>query len=94
VTLFCRSQGGGKSCVAKLFSIFSWLENALVRGDFSLKYLIEYNRFVKEQYDYQKIKKYFNEDTHLRYHGSAFEMEYRNGKLNVFPMSDMDYLRP
>jgi predicted ATPase len=32
VTVFIGNQGAGKSTVAKLFSAFSWMEKALVRG--------------------------------------------------------------
>lgn len=34
VTVFVGNQGSGKSTLAKLFSTFSWIEKALVRGDY------------------------------------------------------------
>ena len=33
---FCGPQASGKSCVAKLFSTFSWIEKALVRGEYKI----------------------------------------------------------
>lgn len=33
-TMICGPQGAGKSCVAKLYSTFTWIEKALVRGLF------------------------------------------------------------
>lgn len=39
VTVFIGNQGAGKSTVAKLFSTFSWMEKALVRGDYEKKWL-------------------------------------------------------
>jgi predicted ATPase len=36
VTLFIGNQASGKSTVAKLISTCTWLEKALVRGDFSI----------------------------------------------------------
>jgi predicted ATPase len=38
VTLFVGNQGSGKSTVAKLVSTFSWMEKALVRGDYTAKW--------------------------------------------------------
>jgi predicted ATPase len=39
VTVFIGNQGSGKSAVAKIISIFTWIEKALVRGDFDKKWL-------------------------------------------------------
>ena len=35
VTLFIGNQGTGKSTISKIYSTLSWIEKALVRGDFS-----------------------------------------------------------
>ena len=35
VTLFIGDQGTGKSCVAKLFSMFKWLEKVLSQKNIS-----------------------------------------------------------
>ena len=35
VTLFIGNQGSGKSTVAKVISTFTWIEKALIRGDFN-----------------------------------------------------------
>ena len=34
VTVFIGNQGSGKSTVAKVISTFTWIEKALVRGDY------------------------------------------------------------
>jgi predicted ATPase len=34
VTVFIGNQGSGKSTMAKLVSTFTWIEKALVRGDY------------------------------------------------------------
>ena len=34
VTIFIGNQGSGKSIVAKLISTFTWIEKALIRGDY------------------------------------------------------------
>lgn len=94
VTIFCGTQGVGKSCVAKLFSTFSWLEKALVRGDFSIKFLTQYNRFRKMYCAFQNIQNYFQPDTFLHYQGSAFSMKYEQGRLEVVPVDSEPYERP
>lgn len=94
ITVLCGSQGVGKSCIAKLYSTFSWLEKALVRGDFSIKYLIQYNRFVKTYCAFQNLQNYFSPDTYLHYRGTAFEMIFQNSKLQVTSISHSEYERP
>ncbi len=94
VTVLCGSQGVGKSCIAKLYSTFSWLEKALVRGDFSIKYLIQYNRFVKNYCAFQNLQNYFSADTYLHFVGTAFEMIYEDGKLQINSIRKSEYERP
>ena len=40
VTVLIGDQGSGKSTVAKLISVFSWLEKNIVRNDLSVEQLI------------------------------------------------------
>ncbi len=94
ITILCGSQGVGKSCIAKLYSTFSWLEKALVRGDFTIKYLTLYNRFVKTYCAFQNLQNYFSTDTYLHYRGTAFEMVYQDSKLQVTSISHSEYERP
>lgn len=94
ITILCGSQGVGKSCIAKLYSTFSWLEKALVRGDFSINYLTQYNRFVKTYCAFQNLQNYFSADTYLHYQGTAFEIVYQNSKLQVTSIAHSEYERP
>lgn len=94
VMVLCGPQGAGKSCVAKLFSTFSWIEKALVRGDFSEKYITQYHRFVNNYCTYQNIQNYFNDGTFLHYQGDAYEMRYEHGALTVKATGRGEYLRP
>jgi predicted ATPase len=80
VTLFIGNQGSGKSTVAKIFSTLSWIEKALVRGDFTDNYLSRYNRF-KKQFAYQGISNYFNKDSSLEYIGNAYTIKYHQSQL-------------
>lgn len=47
VTLFIGNQATGKSSIAKLFSILTWLEKSLYRGDSKASELAKHNKFVK-----------------------------------------------
>ncbi|MCR5291237.1 MAG: ATP-binding protein [Treponema sp.] len=93
-TLFIGDQGTGKSTVAKLISIFSWLEKALFRGDYDA------NSFdaVDFRYLYQNqlLSDFFNEETEIEYIGVAYHFLYRN---NIFSIEKRDntfesYIRP
>jgi len=94
VTILCGTQGVGKSCVAKVFSTFSWLEKALVRGDFDVEFLTRYNRFRKMYCSFQNIQNYFQEDTFLHYIGSAFSLKYENGRFEAEPVETGSYEKP
>ncbi len=94
VMVFCGPQGAGKSSIAKLYSLFSWLEKALIRGDFTEKHITGYNRFVNNYCAYQNIQHYFRPDTYLHFIGNAYEMVYEKGKLSVKKNDQNMYLRP
>lgn len=82
VTVFIGNQGSGKSTVAKIFSTISWIEKALVRGDFTTKYISQYNRFNKH-FAYQGISSYFNKKSLIEYIGDAFTIRYKDSKLSI-----------
>lgn len=86
---FCGPQATGKSCVAKLFSTFSWIEKALVRGDYKID---EVN--LHEFCAFHQLQNYFKPETELHYKGTAFEMHYVNKELSINAIESLDYLRP
>ena len=71
LTVFIGNQGSGKSTIAKIFSTMSWIEKALVRGDFTGSYLSQYNRF-KKQLAYQNISNYLNDNSEIEYIGAGY----------------------
>ena len=74
VTVFIGDQGSGKSTVAKLISIFSWMEKSIVRN---LHLLNQLNAEIfKNICSQQEIFEYFSEDTYLSYKGDACDFEY------------------
>lgn len=45
VTVLIGRQGSGKSTVAKLYSVFSWLEKSLMRHSLTEAHITQYHRF-------------------------------------------------
>ncbi|MBL7795896.1 MAG: AAA family ATPase [Saprospiraceae bacterium] len=86
VTIFIGNQGSGKSTMAKLYSTLSWIEKALVREDFTDKYVVLYNRF-KKHLAYQNLGNYLNQNSFIEYVGNAFRLVFENNQFQVFPLS-------
>ena len=68
-TVFIGTQGNGKSTLAKLISVFAWLEKCLIRGDLSIKEVERKNRFR------DKFCKFNFYETSLRGFYSLFELQ-------------------
>ena len=92
VTVLIGNQGSGKSTVAKLISIFSWLEKDLFRtGGFSLKFHQQEGTF-KHRLEYHRIEKYLNNNTEILYNGDAYNLTYKAGQnLDIQEISDNNY---
>ena len=92
VTVFIGDQGSGKSTVAKLISTFTWLEKALVRGDYGRNYLTETNGFLQDFLKYHRMNNYFDKsllkDTRIEYKGDAFEISWFGDLLQISPQLD------
>lgn len=81
VTVFIGDQGSGKSTVAKLVSMFSWLEKKLYKGEISVEKLnISVLQTMSKR---QELFEYFSEDTLLYYEGEAYGFEC-NAKKKIF----------
>lgn len=59
VTVFIGNQGAGKSTVAKLISTFTWIEKALVRGDYNKKWFERKNKLKNQYLNYHRLENYF-----------------------------------
>ena len=86
VTIFIGNQGTGKSSVAKLISVMSWLEKALYIGELTEKYATSYNRFVEKYCNYHNLKNYFLPDTEIEYKGRIYNIKFNKRKLNISPV--------
>ncbi len=95
VTVLTGPQASGKSTVAKLFSLFTWLEKSIVRGETSVDYVAKYNRFVKVYCAYHGLTNYFSPATYIDYLGKACRMTYKDGKFSIdVLLTQNDYVRP
>ena len=84
VTLFIGDQGTGKSCVAKLFSIFKWLEKVLSQKKYKLSYFEQYNRFKTMLCAYHRIDSFIdNGNPYIKFEGELYDFLYENGHFSV-----------
>lgn len=83
VTLMIGNQGSGKSTVAKLISIFMWLEKVLVRGDYKENWFTQRKRFQNVLCKYHRLENYFTEKTIILYQGNAYSFEYQLETLTI-----------
>lgn len=87
VTVFIGNQGAGKSTVAKLFSSFSWIEKALVRGDYEKKWFERKGRMKSQFLSYHRLENYLEAGTRgsveIEYEGNACTIRYVDGQLNI-----------
>ncbi|MBS1783778.1 MAG: ATP-binding protein [Bacteroidetes bacterium] len=98
VTVFIGNQGAGKSTVAKLISTFTWIEKALVRGDYNKKWFERKNKLKNQYLNYHRLENYFRingvDKTVLEYEGDAFSIVYENGSLTISEMHNKEYPLP
>lgn len=98
VTVFVGNQGSGKSTLAKLYSTFSWIEKALVRGDYDQKWFERKNRLTKPFLTYHRLENYISAGqtalTEIDYEGDAFSISYANGQLHITKAKTAGYHLP
>lgn len=98
VTCFIGNQGSGKSTVAKLISTFTWIEKALVRGDYNKKWFERKNKLKNQYLNYHRLENYFKvngaENTVIEYDGDAFSIVFENGSLVISEVQNKEYPLP
>lgn len=95
VTVFIGNQGSGKSTLAKLFSTFSWMEKALVRGDYEQKWFERKDRFKNQLLPYHRLEHYLHaQDTEIEYQGQAYSLRYADGYLRIQKQAGAVYQLP
>jgi hypothetical protein len=94
VTFFIGNQGSGKSTVAKLISIFSWIEKTLVKKSYNPEWF-EKNKLFRDFFlRYHRLENYLKENTLIYYEGEAFIIDYEHGQLSFKEKEDIQYLLP
>lgn len=83
VTLLIGNQGSGKSTIAKLISTFKWIEKALNRGDYTIKYFERKSKFKKSFLSYHRIHNYIKADTRIEYVGISHRFVFENDTLHI-----------
>ena len=83
VTLFIGDQGTGKSCVAKLFSTFKWLEKVLIQKKYKRNYFEQYNRFLTKLCPYHRIESFIRPDSYLRFESNLYDFVYSDGFFRI-----------
>ena len=81
VTVFIGYQASGKSTIAKLFSIFTWLEKKIFCGDILNSYVnigLFRNSLIR-----QEISEYLTTDTKIVYIGERYNFEYEKNFFKV-----------
>lgn len=82
-TLFIGPQGSGKSTIAKLYSLFTWLEKRLKRGMLTIKYVEQYQRFRSSLCAYSRLTDYFHDDTEIEFAGRFYTFVYKDNALKI-----------
>ncbi len=98
VTIFIGNQGSGKSTVAKLISTFTWIEKALVRGDYDKKWFAKKNKLQNNFLGYHRLENYFSNNTDIQteieYEGNAFNIKYKDNTLAISEIENKEYHLP
>lgn len=84
VTLFIGDQGTGKSCIAKLFSMFKWLEKVLSQKKYKQNYFEQYNRFLTKLCSYHRIDSFVQADSFLMFESKHYIFEYQKGSFRIY----------
>lgn len=93
-TVVIGSQGTGKSSLAKLFSMFSWLEKNLVRHSIT-EARITHGKFADKKFcKFHRISSYFRDDTYLKYLGKHYSFEYKDGAIGLSFTNGVDFTVP
>lgn len=83
LTLFIGDQGTGKSCVAKLFSMFKWLEKVLTQKKYKLNYFEQYNRFLTMLCSYHRIESFVQNESYLKFESKLYVFVYSEGSFKI-----------
>ena len=82
VTVFVGEQGAGKSTIAKLISLFSWIEKQYQNKVFAASKLAD-SVFADNYLKYHRIDSYLRPDSQIKYKHDNFTIIYENKTLTI-----------
>jgi len=97
ITVFIGNQGSGKSTVAKLISTFTWIEKALVRGDYDNKWFSRKSKLKNQFLNYHRLENYLlsnKRQTEIEYDGNAYHIKFENETLSISEKKNVAYELP
>ncbi len=89
-TVFIGHQGSGKSTIAKLYSMFTWLEKRLERGMLTVGQIEGQSRFSNSISAYSRLSEFFKEDTRIEYRGRFYSFCYDDKQMKVTKLDEPD----
>ncbi len=92
LTVFIGEQGTGKSTVAKLISLFSWIEKQYQNKEFAASKLAD-TIFANNYLKYHRIDSYLQPDSQIKYVHDGFSITYENNFLLIQNKND-SFVRP
>lgn len=99
VSVFIGNQGSGKSTVAKLITTFMWIEKALTRGDYDIKWFTKKSKLRNQFLKYFRLENYFpnaetENETFIEYRGDSYNIKYEYGNLYIEDAKNGSYPLP
>lgn len=99
ITVFIGNQGSGKSTIAKLISTFTWIEKALVRGDYDSKWFSRKNKLKNQFLNYHRLENYLVKKngktiSEIEYQGEAYQITFKDDVLNTQEIKNTLYSLP
>lgn len=94
VTILCGPQGIGKSTIAKVLSVCSWIEKAIMRRQLKDTDVTRYSHFVKRYCAYHSLEAYFRSDSEIEYDGTGITLQYSEGKTSISRSAPGGYVMP
>lgn len=92
LSIFIGEQGAGKSSVAKLISLFSWLEKQNQKSDKNVT-LLDGTVFAEKYLKYHRIDSYLRFDTEIKYIHDNFSITFCKNQLRI-ENKNIEYIRP
>lgn len=92
LTLFVGDQGTGKSSIAKIISLFSWLEKQHQNQEEKVS-VISSEVFCEKFLSYHRINSFIQPDTEIIYTSDNTSIYFFDGELHIQNLND-EYIRP